>query len=227
MSVVSHDMRNPLMGILGASDFLLDESSETREKRRELVEIIKESAERLLHIVTDLLDSEMVRYENMSANPAPCHPDESVREVLRLYEFSAANKTVDLDLSLESPIPKVLLDEQKFTRVIANLVSNAIKFTPRGGRVEVHLDFEENENGSGILRADVSDTGVGIPEEEMPSLFERGVGNGREGTDNESSYGLGLFIVKQLVDACGADISVHSRPGEGTRFEVVFPAEKA
>lgn len=224
MSVVSHDMRNPLMGIIGAADFMLDETGETREKRLELVEIIKQSAERLLQIVTELLDSEMVRFQNMQVNPVPCHPAESVREVLRLYEFSAENKQLDLELSQQSSIPEVMIDEQKFTRVIANLVSNAIKFTPRGGRVEVRLDLEGDEDGT--LRAVVSDTGIGIPKDELSSLFERREGDGRAGTDNESSYGLGLYIVKQLVDVCGAEISVDSRPGEGTSITVVFPAEK-
>ncbi|MDZ7771280.1 MAG: GAF domain-containing sensor histidine kinase [Balneolaceae bacterium] len=226
MSVVSHDMRNPLMGIIGASDFLLEESEESREERRELVGIIKDSAERLLQIVTELLDSELVHFRNLRASPVECDPAQSIRQVLQLYEFSAANKKIDLALNLESNIPRLKLDDQKFTRIIANLVSNSVKFTPRGGRIEVDLEFHGSDNGKGTLEATVSDTGIGISDEDLDRLFEKHNGDGRSGTDNEHSYGLGMHIVKQLTDICGASLKVHSTVGEGTRFEIQFPAEK-
>lgn len=227
MSVASHDMRNPLMGIIGASDFLLEESEESREERRELVGIIKDSAERLLQIVTELLDSELVRFSNLRATPVECHPDKSVRQVLQLYEFTAVNKKIDMDLNLENNIPRLKMDDQKFTRIIANLVSNAVKFTPRKGRIVVDLEYRAGDNSKGTLEAAVTDTGIGIPDEELENLFTKRNGDGRAGTDNEPSYGLGMHIVKQLADVCDATVDVDSTVGEGTRFEVRFPAEKA
>ncbi len=227
MNIVSHDMRNPLMGIIGAADFLLDQEEESREERKELVEVIKKSGERLLQIATELLDTRIVHYRKMEVNPVSCDPVRCIRNLLRLYTYSAANKELELRLNPSENVPEVNLDEQKFSRIIANLLSNAIKFTPRGGEITIEMEYEPRGDNRGLLRTSVTDTGIGIPEEEVDSLFERKNGDGRRGTDNEASYGLGLHIVMQLTEVLDAEIEVESEVDEGSRFELTVPVEVA
>ncbi len=226
MKVVGHDIRSPLTGIMGAAEFL-GEADLTKEEKENLIQIINESAGQIQNIVGELLDSQLVQFGKLNHNPSRYEPKYGIEGVVNLFRFTARNKNISLDYNIESELPSLMIDEQKYERIIANLLSNAIKFTPRNGSVEVFCSYERKNGSPNKLITKVKDNGIGMSDELLDNLFKRKDGGGRSGTENESSYGLGMYIVKKLSEICNAEIDVESEVDEGTTFTVSLPAPVA
>ncbi|TVM19277.1 hypothetical protein DPQ33_02645 [Oceanidesulfovibrio indonesiensis] len=221
---MSHEIRTPLTGLLGMTDLLLD--SLKIEKNIEYVRYMKRAGEALRIIIDDVLDLSKIEAGRMEFKPAPVKITESVRQAVALFEPMAREKGLDWTISLAPDLPEVVsIDEPKLHQVLRNLVSNAIKFTERGG-ITVEVKHAEAA-GQGELRIEVRDTGVGIPEARRHELFQ-------EFTQLDSSYqkihggtGLGLAISKQLVELMGGWISFKSEHGVGSTFIATIPAPEA
>jgi signal transduction histidine kinase len=219
---VSHDLRNPLIGIIGTAEILQEEYED--EELLELVEIIENSGNQMYATISELLDSGILEEDQQQLNDDLEDPRELLEKIRELFQFTIKQKHQQLILNVVNEPPEVNLDRHKFSRMIGNLVSNAIKFTPKEGMITLELDYEEGSNPRLITR--VKDTGMGIPESYIPHLFsDNNEEIRRSGTQAESSYGMGLNIVKRIADLHDGEIKVESEEGKGTTFEIRLPAK--
>lgn len=218
VNAVSHDLRTPLTSILGYAEFLEDEiGGALTAQQQEFVSQIAKSTKRLEGMVNDLLD-----FARLDAGTFRLHCEDAdlvgrVRDLVDSLRPQAEEHGLTLQLELpRGPLMRVL-DPQRIDRVLANLIGNALKFTPEGGRVVVSLA----EDGEGLL-CEVADTGIGIAPEDLPKLFQR-FSQLEAGARMKSGTGLGLSISKAQVEAHGGRIGVRSVPGKGSTFWFRLP----
>jgi two-component system phosphate regulon sensor histidine kinase PhoR len=163
--------------------------------------------------------------EERSASPAgalqPVDLKKPLNQSIQLYQNEALEKGLDIRLHIDESIPPIRASERLIDDLFNNLISNAVKYTPRGGRIEVNLTRAEG----GLVRFEVSDTGIGIPEEDMPRLFTEFFRAENAQRLVEEGTGLGLAIVKEIVDKISGTIRVRSSAGEGTCFSCLLPPD--
>ena len=216
---VSHDLRTPLASITGFTEVLLSEApGPLTEVQQEFLDIIAESGERLLKLVNQILDVSKLDSGRFELHPAPVDLRLMVKSLVDQIRPLATKKQIALEVEIASDLPVITADPDRMERVLANLLSNAVKFTPEGGSVRVRLMC----NGEAI-RCEVSDTGIGIPSEDLPHLFERFRRASNAQKRRVKGAGLGLYISKAIVEAHGGEIGVESRLGEGTTFWFTLP----
>jgi signal transduction histidine kinase len=214
ISVVSHDLRTPLTSIMGYLELALAPDTEPQEARQ-FLEVVQRNTGRLHRLVEDLLFVSRVQSGKDALSVAVVDVAE-IAESTVAASLPAAERA-EVDLVCEVKCRELTLgDGHRIAEVLENLLSNALKFTPPGGRVAVWVG-----GGQDALVVRVSDTGVGISEEDRRYLFDRFFR--APGTEGVPGAGLGLSIVKAIVDAHGGHVSVQSRVGAGTTFEVRFP----
>jgi cell cycle sensor histidine kinase DivJ len=219
---VSHELRTPLNAIIGFSELLMHERMmQADEKRRlEYAQLIHQSGHHLLSVVNGILDVSKIESGTFEIVTEPCRLDEVVRHCLDLMALKAKDGGVDLVARLSPALPEIVADKRALTQIMINLISNAVKFTGSGGRVTVFA-----ERVAADVRVVVEDTGIGISAEDLPRL-----GNpffqGRSSYDRPyEGTGLGLSVVKGLIDLHGGRIAISSRVGEGTRVEIRLPLD--
>lgn len=221
VATVSHELRTPLTSIVSLSELLADpDGGELDEEQREFVEIIERNAGRLLRVIDDLLLLARLDTGRLELNIANVDIGALVRESVAALAHAAEERGVDLVLDAYDG-PPILGDRERLGQVVDNLISNAIKFTPSGGRVEVVARPAE-----GAWRVAVADTGVGIPADEQGRLFQRFF-RASSAAGSEPGSGLGLAIVQGIVDRHGGQIALESAPGRGTTVSVDLPAAAA
>ncbi len=212
ISTVSHQLKTPLTALRMSIHLLLEERvGGLNAKQTELLLAAREESERLVEIIGDWLDLDRIASGKAQLTLGPAAPRELVQEAVASLLAEARDKGVGLMNEVSEELPEVLADESKLRQVFLNLFSNALRFTPPGGTVRVQAFAEEER-----VRFTVQDTGAGIPPEHLPHIFEPFY-RGAEG-DNKSGVGLGLTIVKQLVEAHGGSVGVESTTGQGTTF---------
>jgi signal transduction histidine kinase len=215
---VAHDLRTPLQRLRAAAESGLRAEPGGRPPREALADCLEE-VERLAAMLDTLMDISEAEVGAMRLARERLDMAEVVRDATTLYAEVAEDKGVIL-LDRCAPAVQVLGDKNRLRQVVANLLDNAIKYTPKGGRVEVACAADA---GDAVLT--VSDTGVGIPKEEMPRIWER-LYRG-DSSRSERGLGLGLSLVKAVVEAHGGRVSAESTPGQGARFLVRLPAGPA
>jgi len=215
---VSHELRTPLAAIRGYAETLLDGALDDSENNRHFVEIILAQATRLSNIASDLLS--LSELESTSATPAPPQPVSiraAIESALRTVESTARVQGVRLLCERLEDL-KVVGYELRLEQVFVNLLDNAVKFNRPNGEVQVEM---RRDNGK--VRILIGDTGVGIPSEDLPRIFERFYRADKARSRAMGGTGLGLSIVKHAVEQMGGTIEVHSRLGEGSEFTVELP----
>ncbi|MGA9174801.1 MAG: ATP-binding protein [Thermoactinomyces sp.] len=216
---VSHELRTPLAMLQGYSEALMDDIAETPEERREIAQVINEESQRMGRLVRELLDLARMEAGHIQIEPVERSLYDFVQRVIRKFQALARDKQVHLSAKMEENLPRIYWDEDKIEQVLTNLIDNAIRHTPPEGSVCVHV-YEKD----GMIHLDVEDTGSGIPEEDLPFVFERFYKADKARTRGQSGgTGLGLSIVKHLVNAHGGNVSVKSQLGVGTVFMVELP----
>ncbi len=221
LGVLSHDLRSPLASIKGIAELLRNEDdAQEVEKVRQYAATIIETVDQVLSITDDLLELIKVESAGMQANFEQVELLELLLRSVETFRMLAYKKGVEIQLIYPEEREELWIeaDRPKLLQIVNNLVSNAIKFTPRGGKVEVIL-----EEGPDYVKIRVRDTGIGIPEEMMPILFTESPDRRRLGTEGEKSTGLGLVIVRNFVRLHNGQIIVKSELGKGTEFQVVLP----
>jgi signal transduction histidine kinase len=206
-SMVAHDLRNPLQGITGAADVLRGESLTAHEKS-EMLRVIVSSVEYAEATVRDLLDySREIHLRRVEVTPKAISQS-------ALHAIKVPSNIKVHDTSQEQPA--ISVDPDRMKRVFINLIENAIDAMPRGGTFTI-----DTKESNGHMEISVSDTGTGIPENIMETLWKP------MQTTKAKGMGLGLPIVKRIVEAHGGEISVKTRPGEGTTFMIRLPIKDA
>ena len=215
----SHELRTPLAVIRGEADVCLSQDRDSVEYRESLA-IIQDEVRRLSRLVDDLLHLARADAGFPNLQARDFYLNEVVEECLRALQPLARQKNIDL--SGDCPADILFCgDPELLRRMLANLLENAVRYTLPGGRARVTL-----ENSSGVIRIAVSDTGVGIPPEAVGRVFERFYRVDKSRSRADGGFGLGLAIVKWIAETHRGTVQVESRPGVGSTFRVVLPAEK-
>jgi signal transduction histidine kinase len=213
---VSHDLRTPMTRLRGSAELALAGPPDIGRYREALADCVEE-ADRVLVMLTTLMDITEAESGAMPLRREPVALSDIVERAVDLYRDTADAKGVTLSARADDGV-HVSVDRTRLEQVAANLLDNAIKYTPPGGRVEMSANREE---GRAVLR--VSDTGMGIPADERPRIWDRLFRGDRSRT--ERGLGLGLSLVKAIVEAHGGTVSVDSQPGRGATFTVSLQPE--
>jgi PAS domain S-box-containing protein len=217
VALVSHELRTPLTSIRGYLELLLEESARLEPTHAEWLSVIDRNSERLLLLVEDLLLKAQVNAGKVAVSVKNINLAAVVEQSVKMAAPVAAAREVTLTCSTES-MPPVTADPARIGQVIDNLISNALKFTPPGGRVEVRAMVR-----GAHVRVEVADTGTGISEDEQARLFERFYRTAQAQTNAVPGVGLGLSIAQAIVEAHGGEISCSSVEGAGTTFALELP----
>ena len=221
LATMSHELRTPLNAIIGFSDMLSSDTIELDAAReREYAMLINESGRHLLSVVNGILDMSKMESGNFEITPEPFAPAPAIRSCCDLLVLKAQEAGVELKVRIAADLPEIVADRRAVNQILINLVSNAIKFTPRGGSVRVSALCD----GPKLVVA-VEDTGVGIGEADLPRLGEAFFQARASYDRRHDGTGLGLSIVKGLVRLHGGDMDIHSRLGAGTRVTVRLPVD--
>jgi two-component system phosphate regulon sensor histidine kinase PhoR len=217
---VSHELKTPVTSILGFAETLLDGAIEDQETCREFLEIIHAESLRLQRLVGDLLDLSRIESKQFQLKLERVDIGELVRLTAKTLEERIREKEQELTIQVPEKF-EAEVDPDRFRQILVNLLSNAMAYTPRGGSIHVSV---QPENERFVLK--VADTGIGIPPEDLPRIFERFYRVDKARSRDSGGTGLGLAIVKHLVEAHNGEIQVESSVGKGTVFTVVFPSVK-
>ena len=220
VATVSHELRTPLTSMMGFLEMIREgEAGELTDEQKRFLAIVYRSSERLQRLVGDLLFVARLDANGLQLQFGEARLDEIVSDSVESSSALARSREVELVAELDN-VPPVLGDKERLAQLVGNLVSNALKFTPAGGRVTAR-SFVDGNNAV----IEIADTGIGIPQAEQSRLFQRFF---RSSTATEQAIpgtGLGLVISKAIAEAHGGSIGVTSRPGEGTCFRVEIPLE--
>jgi PAS domain S-box-containing protein len=217
---MSHELRTPLNGIIGFSEMLFDEvCGSTNDEQRECLDNILSSSRHLLQLINDVLDLTKVEAGKMVFSPEPVEPGKLIIHVLDLLYPVANKKELHISTKIDNTLTTVIVDPIKLKQVLYNYLSNAIKFTPDGGKICIRLTQEPHDT----FRLEVEDTGIGIRPEDLERLFVEFQQLDSSASKRYQGTGLGLALVKRLVEAQGGRVGVRSIFGEGSTFFVVLP----
>jgi signal transduction histidine kinase len=217
---VSHELRTPLAAVKGYVDNLLDGvAGPITEKPRHYLGRVRDSADRLGRMVSDLLDLTRIEAGKIELAPQSLQVADLVDDALDGLRHVAAERRVQVTVDVPT-CPPVWADPDKAHQVLTNLLANAVKFSPPGGQVSVAAAAE----GAGLVRFTVRDTGPGIPSAERERVFDKFYQVGRVGGERPPGTGLGLTIARHLVELHGGRIWVEEAPGRGAAFVVLLPA---
>ena len=222
VSLVSHELRTPLVAIKGAADNLLDGlAGELNDTQKDCLILSKRNIDRLNRLISDLLDISRIEAGKIQLNKQPADAASIVKDVLGLFQASAKEKNIALELLLPEEIPLVTIDSDKINQVLTNLVGNALKFTPAQGKITIKAFRAEN-----FLQIEVRDTGVGIPKQDLEKVFDKfyQVDRNKSFTSVKGT-GLGLPISKGIVERHGGKIWAESEIGKGSKFIFTLPVE--
>ncbi len=216
---VSHELRTPLTAIKGYAETLRDGGLRDAARAAEFVEVIHRHAGRLAALIEDLLDLSSVEQGQARLVLCPVSLRDVVAQAETVTRPAAKERGHAVTVDVPRDLPDVLADRDRLAQVLINLLDNAVKFTPEGGRIEVGA-----RPSGGRVVVSVSDNGVGIPPEDIGRIFERFYRVDRSRDRRDGGTGLGLAISKHLTQAMGGTIEVDSRPGSGTTFRIFLPA---
>ena len=221
---MSHEIRTPMTAIIGFSKVVL--KTDLTEKQREYLTAIKTSSDALLVLINDILDLAKVDAGKMTFEENAFEMELDIRAMLHLFDLKFQEKNLKLLVEYDSNIPKVLIgDSVRLNQIIVNLVSNAIKFTPKG-EITVCVRLKESNEEQVSIEFIISDTGIGLAENMIPTIFESFQQATSSTARQYGGTGLGLAIVKQLVKQQGGTIKVKSKLNEGSTFSFVLSFRK-
>ena len=218
---MSHELRTPLNAILGMSELLTEQLfGPLTPRQAKSVSTISSSGQHLLALINDILDLSKIEAGKLELHPEPLPVDEFCQSCLAFVRTQAMQKQINVVLEQVGGVAKFVADPKRFKQILVNLLTNAVKFTPQGGRIGLSVTAPE---GEGMVRFTVWDSGIGIASADQTKLFraftqvDSGLNRSQEGT------GLGLALVARLVELHGGSVALESEPDKGSRFIVTLP----
>jgi len=215
ISTISHELRTPLYGVVGITNMLADEHNELTDSPH--LKSLKFSARYLLSLVNDLLQINKIEENKVVLENGTMNLEDEIHMVAESLSFIATRNSNKIITEIDKSIPEYIIgDKLRLSQILMNLVSNALKFT-QNGEVRIIVKLENTNGSHANIRFEVSDTGIGIPQKDLAKIFDKFVQIDRKEDDYQGA-GLGLSIVKKLVQIFGSEIFVESEEGKGTRF---------
>ncbi|MCX7681366.1 MAG: response regulator [Anaerolineae bacterium] len=219
VSTVSHELRTPMTSIKGYTDLLYaGVVGPLNDEQKRFLSIVRDNVERLTALINDLLDISRVESGRIRFEPKLIQLSDVIAEVVKVMVVSAEAKRQTLTYEVIGRIPEIIGDPDRLNQVVTNLVSNAIRYTPEGGKIEVKIYAVE-----GAVRVDVRDNGIGIAPDDLGHIFERFYRADHPLVMETTGTGLGLSIVKMFVEMHGGRVWVESKLGEGSTFTFILP----
>ena len=220
VSMVSHELRTPLTSIKGYVDLILTDETvgELTELQREFLGIVRNNARRLVSLVNDLLDLSRMESGKIELHRKPLDITLLIRELVPSFQPGWDEKRQTFTLHLPEKAPKVLADADRLMQILSNLLSNAHKYTPDEGHIDLSVEIAEP-----VARVEVTDSGIGLSKEEQAKLFTHFYRAHNPTTEAVGGTGLGLVITRSLVEMQGGEMQVSSEPGHGSTFGFTLP----
>jgi two-component system sensor histidine kinase ResE len=218
---VSHELRTPISMLQGYSEAIVDDIASSEQEKREIAQVIYDESLRMGRLVNELLDLARMEAGHIQLQYDDVHLSEFIGRVVRKFQGFAKEKNIELDLNMNDKIGIISFDQDRIEQVLTNLIDNGIRHTNDNGVVKVMVDAQEV-----VLKIDIEDSGCGIPEEDLPFVFERFYKADKARTRGRSGTGLGLAIAKNIIEAHKGYISVRSKINEGTTFSIRIPIRR-
>jgi PAS domain S-box-containing protein len=226
LSNMSHEIRTPLNGIIGFTKILL--RNEMSEKQKPRLEAIKTSSDILLVLINDILDLAKIEAGKLDIEQTEFKLSDLLNTVLGSFEFLFREKELKIIKRYDDKLPAALIgDPVRINQILINLLSNAVKFTGNGGRLEVEVKLVGQDESHAEVVFNISDTGIGIPVDKQETIFQAFEQSNSDTARKYGGTGLGLNIVKRLVELMGGAVSVKSKLGKGSIFTVRLPFMKS
>jgi signal transduction histidine kinase/ActR/RegA family two-component response regulator len=217
LASMSHEIRTPLNGIIGLTEIL--DGTALTEEQKEFVSMIRESSNNLRVIVNDILEISKLNAGKMELESIPFDIEHKLYAAVGLYQTRIKEKSIICTHSVDPHLPKKLIgDPTRLSQVLTNLISNAIKFTPQGGRIDVDVQMVKKEEDKITLKISVSDSGIGLSREQQKKIFDAYSQASASTARKSGGTGLGLAISKKIIHSMGGELSVESEEGKGAIF---------
>ena len=224
---MSHEIRNPLNSVIGFSELL--SKTDMNQEQKEYLKYLMHASSNLTATINDILDLSKIEYGIVEIVPEHFNFAEDVRKTFGLYLPQAKNKGLEMKCNIDGSVPEQIYgDRARCSEIVSNLLSNAIKYTNQG-QITLDMNLDHQNETLHVLRICVSDTGIGISEEEEKTIFRAFSQANVDGNSDKQlgkGVGLGLAIVRRLLNLMGGSIDLESEPGKGSKFSVIIPFEK-
>jgi len=218
LSSMSHELRSPLNAISGYAQ-LLEQDASLSVKPREQVRVVRRSADHLSGLIDGILDISKIEAGRLYLSRDEVRLSEFLDQLVGMFRVQAAAKGIDFVFKRPTVLPVVVYaDEKRLRQVLINLLSNAVKYTDDGGQIRIQV--RKSKNRAELI---ISDTGIGIAEEDLPNIFEHLYRTDKSRNRSTGGSGIGLSIAKAIVEAHGGTITAKSVPGTGSEFTVSLP----
>jgi signal transduction histidine kinase len=218
---MSHELRTPLNAIIGFSEVLIERMfGELNEKQDDYLKDIHSSGKHLLSLINDILDLSKIEAGRMELDVETFDVPSALANAMTLVRERAQRHGLALKLEVDAAVGEIRADERKFKQIMLNLLTNAVKFTPDGGKVDVHARLVD-----GVLEVAVTDTGIGIAKDDQATVFEEFRQVGRHYTNKQEGTGLGLSLTQRFVELHGGTLTLVSEPGQGSTFTFTLPSQ--
>lgn len=222
---VSHELKTPVAAVKGFAETLMAGALEDKEMARSFLQIIYDESDRLNRLIGDILELSKIESKRIPLQFSPVDVESIVENSIQMMKAEAEKKHITLESLVENEL-YIEADEDRLRQILINLLSNGISYTPEGGRVSIGVEFvpspDDNPDNERV-RIRISDTGIGIPEKDLPRIFERFYRVDKARSRGSGGTGLGLSIVKHLTELHHGTISVESETGKGTTFIIELP----
>jgi len=215
---VSHELRTPLTTIKSYAETLLDGAMEEKELSYQFMNVINNEADRMTRLVNNLLELSRLDNRETKWDLKAMDSVAILNEVITKMRVNIQRKGQVLEVNLPEKSPEVFVDKDKIEQVFQNILSNANKYTPEGGKIIIGLDYTDS-----MVSISFKDTGIGIPNEDLPRIFERFYRVDKTRSREMGGTGLGLSIAQEIIRAHDGDIQIDSEPGKGTCVTVCIP----
>ena len=224
---IVHDLRGPLSGIQGTLEFILSADTKLDTMYSDLLQEAQRESERMMNLINEILDFSKIKSGNFTVEQEPIRVAGVLKRAVRSLQSVAARDEIFLVSAHGRDVPQIIGSVEKLTQAVINLISNSLKFTPQKGLISVGAQIERKNDLPDAIVITVTDSGMGIKADELRTIWEKYKQSGTKSLRGGGGTGLGLYIVKQIVEAHGGEISVASVEGVGTSMVLRLPVKRA